>query len=297
MNKYQHRGGGEGLTSSSFNIQLFAYKIVGNPYTINPIKKKNYKTKADVSSALVDLSYYARDHIPNYQNVTTIPQDNLNYLQSGLFASGASFMLADCSKLNYIPRLNIDFSNTSGLSRVFSGCSSLTSIDVSWINTDNMTWLLFMFEDCTSLTTLDLTSWNVSNVNDMHNLFDNCSSLTSLNVSNWNISKLKTAYCIFDGCKSIQTLDLSSWDTSKVTEMWDMFINCSSLTTIKGVFDLKSVSTRNDLGYSGYRRMFTNCRKLMGVKIKNPPQDYYDNKSRFESEIGFISSSQYEIVS
>ena len=38
------------------------------------------------NSNLVDLSYYARDNIENYDTITEIPQEHLEYLQSGLHA-------------------------------------------------------------------------------------------------------------------------------------------------------------------------------------------------------------------
>lgn len=34
-----------------FNLQLFSYRIVNNPYTINPVSK-NYNTKVDINSLL-----------------------------------------------------------------------------------------------------------------------------------------------------------------------------------------------------------------------------------------------------
>lgn len=52
MNKYQHRGGVQSLTSTPFNLQIFAndttWVKVENPYTINPIKR-NYLARADNS--------------------------------------------------------------------------------------------------------------------------------------------------------------------------------------------------------------------------------------------------------
>ena len=112
-----------------------------------------------------------------------------------------------------------------------------------------------MFSDCNSLTNLDVSKWDTSNVTGMNGMFGNCYKLTSLDVSNWN--------------------------TSNVTNMSWMFRDCNSLTTIKGVIDMKSCTSLDN--------MFYKCSKLKGVKIKNPGPD-------FEIESG-LRKDQYEIVS
>ena len=68
---------------------------------------------------------------------------------------------------------------------------------------------------------------------------------------------------------------------SKVENMRNMFWGCENLTTIKGVIDMKSCTEK-------YERMFTNCSKLKGVKIKTPPAE-------FESVSG-LSKSQYTVI-
>ena len=59
-----------------------------------------------------------------------------------------------------------------------------------------------------------------------------------------------------------------------------MFNGCKELTTIKGIIDMKSCDSCDD--------MFRGCTKLRGVKIKNPPED-------FEIYCG-LTKDQYEIV-
>ena len=243
MNKYQHRGGVQSLISTLFNLQLFAYKEVTNPYVINPIKKKNYKTKADASSTLVDLSYYAQFNIPDYQSITEIPQDNLNYLNSGLVATDMSLMFASCNNLKTIPKLNIDTSQCTNMSSMFYYCQTLTTIDLSNLNTGSVTNMGSMFYNCEALTTINLSNWDTSNVTDMSNMFYDCYALTSL--------------------------DLSNWDTSKVTDMWVMFYDCQALEHIEGIIDMKSCTK--------YNGMFYGCDKLSGVKIKNPPANFESN--------------------
>ena len=251
MNKYKHRGGVQSLISTPFNLQLFAYKEVSNPYEINPFNK-NYNSKADISSVLVNLSYYALHHISNYQSITEIPQDNLNYLNSGLVASGMSNMFNGCYKLQSIPKLNIDTSQCSGMIGMFDNCQVLTSLDLSNFNTSSVTTMNTMFYYCQALTTIDLSNFDTSKVTNMRNMFGNCRSLTSLDLSNFN--------------------------TSNVTNMVFMFINCRNLEYIEGIIDMKSCTM--------YDSMFLNCPKLSGVKIKNPPADFeqrtYLTSDRYE---------------
>jgi len=75
-----YMGGG---TESKLDLQKFAE--VNNPYqaTIN----SNIITSGSIQPPLVDLSYYARDNIANYETITTIPQENIEYLGSGLIAT------------------------------------------------------------------------------------------------------------------------------------------------------------------------------------------------------------------
>ena len=61
-----------------------------------------------------------------------------------------------------------------------------------------------------------------------------------------------------------------------------MFNGCNALTTITGVIDMKSCQSCFE--------MFSDCPKLTGVKIKNPP-------SRFTNEYASeISSGKIVIV-
>ena len=252
MNKYQYWGGVQSLISTPFNLQLFANKFISlnrmkdflggckNIFFMQTDHLSNNEITTLVDGIMnpqpVDLSNYAIDNIPNYENITEIPQENLNYLNSGLVASSMASMFVSCNNLQSIPKLNIDTSQ----------CTSMNS----------------MFYLCQALISLNLSNFNTSKVTDMSNMFNGCSSLT--------------------------TLDLSSFDTSNVIDMYGMFGNCYSLEHIEGVIDMKSCTN--------YYDMFYNCTKLSGLKIKNPPQAYYDNKTQFESDIG-LTSDQYEIVS
>ena len=114
----------------------------------------------------------------------------------------------------------------------------------------------------------------------MGSMFYGCNSLTSLDVSNFNTSNATNMNHMFRSCKSLKSLDISNFNTSKVSDMRYMFYYCESLITITGIIDMKSCTR--------YEKMFKNCSKLRGVKIKNPP-------ARFDG--AGLSSSQYTIVS
>ena len=281
MRNYKHWGGGKCLTSSLFNIQRFAYKEVANPYEINPFDK-NYNTKVDISTVvIVNLTYYAQNNIPDYKNITQIPQKNLNYLNSGLTASDMSFMFGECNDLKTIPKLNIDTSQCISMNHMFNSCNSLISLDLSNFDTSKVTKMYSMFANCRSLITIDLSNFDTGNVTNMNTMFYFCNSLTSLDLCNFNTSNVTNMRYMFSSCNSLISLDLSNWDTSKVTYMNSMFYYCNSLEHIEGIIDMKSCTE--------YGSMFYNCHKLSGVKIKNPPAD-------FESKT-HLNSSQYEIVS
>ena len=200
----------------------------------------------------VDLSYYASNHIPNYQYITELPQENLNYLNSGLVANNMRYMFYLCDNLQSVPKLNIDTSQCSNISGIFYNCQQLTTIDLSNFDTSNVTGMANMFYYCRSLTSLDLSNFNTSNVTAMHFMFFYCQALT--------------------------TIDLSNFNTSSVINMYNMFYNCKALEHIEGVIDMKSCTDYDD--------MFYNCPKLSGVKIKNPPDDFESvtnlNSSQYE---------------
>ena len=206
-----------------------------------------------------------------------------------------SRMFEGCNKLTTINVSKWNTSNVTDMFGMFYGCNALRTLDVSKWNTSNVTDMRLMFSDCNSLTNLDVSKWDTSNVTGMNGMFGNCYKLTSLDVSNWNTSKVTSMVQMFNRCDKLTTIDISNWDTSKV-KYFGMMFNNPNLTTIKGVIDMKSadktfwntdavdLSKRDDT-----QRMFVNCTKLRGVKIKNPPAD-------FETYSG-LNSSQYTIVS
>ena len=268
-----------------FNLQLFAdtlnYNKVDNPY-IFYLNKPTW-TKGDIKKVYNLVRYYEK--IPNYDTITTLPEENANYIKEALPNVTSCYdMLANCSALTYIDTNGWDTSKVTDMGNLFYGCSSLATLDVSKWNTSKVNDMFSMFYFCESLTTLDVSKWDTSNVTNMGSMFIYCNALTTLEVSNWNTSNVTDMSYMFNGSNKLASLDVSNWDTSNVTNMRYMFRYCSSLTTITGVIDMKSCNS--------YDNMFTGCSKLTGVKIKNPPAAITNT-----SGIGGLSAGRYEIVS
>ena len=129
---------------------------------------------------MVDLYFYARDNVPNYKTITTLPQENLDYLNSGLIVTSAYSAFNSCEKLQSFPKLNIDFSQCENTREMFAYCKSLTSLDLTWLNISKCTATSAMFKDCTSLISLNISNWDTSNVSDMAGMFRFCPNLTHI---------------------------------------------------------------------------------------------------------------------
>ena len=195
---------------------------------------------------LVDLSSYAEDNIPNYQTITSIPQENIEYLSSGLRANSCSAMFRSCLSLKLIPwnDFNIDTSQCTSMGLMFYSCSSLTDIDLSSMDTSK----------CTA----------------MHSMFYGCTDLTSLNLSNFDTSKVIQMQSMFFQTINLITLDLSNFDTSKVKYMNNMFTQCYALQEIicPNGFDLSSCTTVNNMLY-GFNTSYSG----EPLHFKNVPRD------------------------
>ena len=233
-------GGGIGTELNKFDLQRFAE--VSNPY--EAIINSNIITNGLIQQSLVDLSYYAEKNIANYRTVTTIPQENIEYLSSGLTASNCRYMFYYCKQLTSIPWNEFD------------------------IDTSQCTSMRYMFYHCDALTSLDLSNIDTSKVTDMNGMFYQCEALTSLDLSNFNTSKVTDMYSMFSVCKSLTSLDLSNFNTSQVTKMNNMFRNCGLLQEIicPNGFNLSSCTS---IDY-----MFNNCNLYREpLHFKNVPRN------------------------
>lgn len=228
---------------------------------------KDYVTADYVKTLVNDKIKYTYDlynyykKIPNYTGVTSIPNDNSEYIKTVL----PLVINKSCENMLY-------------------DCRSLINIDTTGWDTSKIIDMNYMFYNCLSLITLDVSNFDTKNVIYMNGMFYDCSRLTTLDVSNFDTSKVTNMENMFTGCNSLTTLDVSKWDTSKVTNMHNMFNGCNSLTTITGIIDMKSCTS--------YDSMFESCFKLTGVKIKNPPSGITAT-----SGIGGLAAGRYEIVS
>ena len=286
MNKYKElssMGGGVERSLIDFDLQRFAE--VENPYNINSIDK-NYIADTELKKNLVDLSYYAKNNIPDYDTITEIPQENIEYLNSGLVADNIEYMFDGCSMLQSIPKLNIDTSNCTSTKHTFSGLYELTSLDVSWLNTDNVTDMSYMFSYIgsrisTGINIFGLNNMNTTKCTNMYYMFAYSNLIGELDLSNWNTYNVTDMYCLFAYCDLLTLIDISNFNTSNVTDMQSMFFYCTNLKEIKGIIDMKSC--RNMI------YMFRNTSNVSNVKIMNKPANF--------ELLTELKSDQYEIVS
>ena len=193
--------GGGGTELNKFDLQRFAE--VENPY--ETIINSNIVTSGLIEQPLINLSYYARYNIANYGTITTIPQENIEYLSSGLSASNCVEMFHGCRQLTSIPWNDFD------------------------IDTSQCTSMRYMFWDCDALTSLDLSSLDTSEVTDIKYMFWDCTALASLDLSNFNTSKVAIMSYIFSRCGSLQEIICpNGFDMSSCTDIRYMFTDCTS---------------------------------------------------------------------
>ena len=167
-----------------FNLQLFAdntlnYSKVDNPY--NFYLNKPTWTKGDIKAQIVyNLAEYYKK-IPNYSTITTLPEENANYIKEALpNVNSCYYMLCNCRKLTSIDTTGWDTSNVTNMSYMFEYCKALTTLDVSKFDTSNVTDMSYMFWHCNALTTLDVSKWDTSKVTYMSYMFEYCRALTTI---------------------------------------------------------------------------------------------------------------------
>lgn len=102
-----------------------------------------------------DLTNYATYNIPEAGSITSIPQDNLEYLRSGLTTNSMESMFAGCINLQIIPNLGIHTTNCESVKSMCSGCTALKEVDLTWADTSNVKDFSRMFLSCAGLTTIN----------------------------------------------------------------------------------------------------------------------------------------------
>ena len=126
------------------------------------------KIKSSFNSIYVNLSWYAKNNIPNYGTITEIPKEHMDYINSVKYANNCYSMFYDCNKLTAeLDLSNFDTSKVTNMGNMFYNCTSLISIDVSNFDTSSVTDMSCMFYNCVSLIaikgTLDLSSCTTVN--------------------------------------------------------------------------------------------------------------------------------------
>lgn len=205
-------------------------------------KTISQQIKMDIPQ-LVDLTYYAKNNIPNYDTITEIPQEHLEYLNSGLHASNMYGMFCKCKRLKSIPKIDIDTSKVTDMGWMFYDCWSIQSFEfLNYLNTAN-----------------------VQNMNSMFRDYGGYASTNILNLSNFDTSKVTDMGYMFDGSLHLTSIDLTNWDTSKVTNMGWMFHYCSNLSDVKGTLDMRSCTN--------IEHMFDLCSDTAHIHLKNVPRN------------------------
>jgi len=220
-----------------------------------PVNNRSVQIMASANSEVVfkklkditaNLSGWAYDNIFNYANATTIPADKLAYLNSGLLANNMMCMFAAHpkneleytsydTKLNSIPRLNIDTKYVEIFSYFASYCTHLSNIDLTWLNLSNAITIQRMFGNCESLESIDLSHITTSDkLTNTSGLFEGCKNLTSIKFSaSFNTKNVNTAYSMFRYCKKINKIDLSMLNLTNIAKISGMFQDNENLTEIK----------------------------------------------------------------
>lgn len=235
------RGTGNSSTLFELNLQLHAQ--VDNPYTFSP--KQNYSSYSTLKESynydgvygpipdengFVDLTDYASLYIADYQNVTSIPEENQKYLDSGILPINMTRAFYGMLKCENIDISAINTSNVVSMESMFS-CINKESrtlydiIGLDKINTSNVITMANMFAGSRiSINILDkLSKLNVSNVENLDNFIGTVGTEAftapyTLDLSNWDVRKLKSydsfANVIdndFYGTKYF-IMDLSNWN-------------------------------------------------------------------------------------
>ena len=249
-------------------------KLYWDLSTFNPNEYGMQKIRAYIKSGIYN-PYHLGDEINIYVNDSIILNNNM-YKMKDLYPDVYQTMTEIPNREDKL----WDTSELTTMNSMFYTCYALATLDLSKFDTSKVTSMNEMFFNCNNLVSLDLSHFDTSKVTSMYQMFYYCNNLVSLDLLSFDTSNVINMRGMFNECSKITSLDLSNFNTSNVNYMDYMFLDCESLTTIKGVIDMKSCTTCNN--------MFKNCSKLTGVKIKNPPAD-------FEAKTG-LTSSQYTVV-
>ena len=282
---------------------------------------------------VVNFYSFVSKQLPNsYTTITELPNNIIEYLQDpvGYIASDVRYMFANCHNLLEIPYCNIDTSQCTSF-YYFAGSNNgygkISKVDLTWLNcnkgTDFSAFLrgtdlekvddldysniknaYCMFADMNYVKQIDITSMkNSNNLQNMNQMFVDDKLLEKIiGIGNINTANVTTMAHCFKECSKLTNMDLSNWDTNKNTRFVAMFSMCVNLKNVNIVLDMASISQTdiNDFATSSTANrypIFYQAPIQSGVKIKNPPQMYYDDIEFFNTNYLGLTSDQYEIVS
>lgn len=243
----------------------------------------------------IDVTNWNTNKCTNFQHVfyqcnklrTVGDSSNLDFTN----AEDISGMFYGCNQLSSLNVENWSFPKLTSLGQLFGYCSSLLDLKVDNWDVSNITNFDYMFTACSSMREYRLLNWNVSNGTSFNNLFSGNTSLRSLDLSTWkpnnpinvyymfgelsNVTSYSikdlgsngiadARYCFYNNTR-LPSLDLSNWDFSTCVTFDSVFRNCAALTEIIGVIDLSSTNNTD----SNTNNMFSTCRQLRSVRIKN----------------------------
>lgn len=318
------RDGADGYSSALFELHLQLHSQVVNPYTFNP--KQNYNSYSTLKESynydgvygpipdengFVDLTDYASLYIPDYTTVTSIPEENQKYLDSGILPINMTRTFYGMLECGNIDISAINTSNVISMESMFS-CSDKERrilydiIGLDKIDTSNVLTMTSMFANShVSINILDkLSKLNVSKVENLDNFIGWVGISTepftapyTLDLSNWDVRNLKS----YDSFASIIngdsdrikyfTMDLSNWNLQSmpIDNVRQIIGNLDpGLDTSKN--DTETINTNSlifptqlnhSYGCPGYTLILKNWKLPMGIKqIRGMFLQFADNYSR-----------------
>ena len=248
------------------------------PYNYTPLTSNLYissdLTDVEPLPLIMNMANYARLNIPNYNTITSIPEEHLPNSINTSLAQNWSYAFNNCRRLTNLPDPfyntsnatnlygmfgtcnsylttipNFDTSNVTDMSRMFYYCYRLSNIPN--FNTNNVINMQRMFERCYDITIAP--NFNTSKVIDMGAMFKQCIKLTS--IPNFDTSNVINMSQMLDGCEKLTTIP--NFDTNNVTNMYNMFSDCRIITTIPNNFNTNNVTNMTGI--------FRNCFNLIDI--------------------------------
>lgn len=301
------RDGADGYSSALFELHLQLHSQVVNPYTFNP--KQNYNSYSTLKESynydgvygpipdengFVDLTDYASLYIPNYSTVTSIPEENQKYLDSGILPTNMTRTFFGMNECKIIDISKIDTSNVISLENAFS-CTDKNSkilydiIGLDKINTSNVINMAYMFSNVKiSIEILNkLSNLNVSNVENLDNFIGTAGTEAftapyTLDLSNWDVRKLKSYNSFasvidndFYGTKYF-IMDLSNWnlESMPIDNVRQIIGNPDpALDTSKNDEEILNTNSllyptllNSSYGCAGYKLILKNWKLPKGIK-------------------------------